>query len=196
MCALEPGMVFDHRILPSSALTHTRERSSALAACTKTLLPQMMGEELPSPGMAVFQRTPSFAVHCTGMVLSAATPEPSAPWKRGQSAATAARANARNSPMVARRVNMIPSGGPDAPFAGKAPRYEYGWQRLAGPRAGAIIAQRGRGSICKAERGTQCWMGMTLRLAQLHTVSALPLSLAPSPSRNGTAFSAHCFASG
>src|SRR5262245_12102446 len=84
--ALCPRTERDQRSLPVEADTHTSCRSLPPAGdvCTNTRSPQTTGDELPRPGSGVFQRTPLVSDHWTGTPLSAATPVPLGPRKRGQ----------------------------------------------------------------------------------------------------------------
>src|SRR6476646_7958129 len=94
-----PGTSFDHSTLPVDASTQTRARLrlSSVEVWTKTFPFETMGEELPRPGIGVFQRI-SLGPIVSGSLVSGAVPRPSGPRNRSQSAATrpgAARATAR-----------------------------------------------------------------------------------------------------
>src|SRR6185436_20873480 len=56
----------------------------SVAAVTKTLSPQTMGDDQPSPGSAVFQATFVDASHFRGRSASSTRPCPVGPRKRGQ----------------------------------------------------------------------------------------------------------------
>src|SRR3954471_14825736 len=113
-----PGTSFDHSTLPVDASTQISSRLwlSAVDVWTKSFPLETMGDELPRPGIGVFQRI-SLGPMVSGSLVSGAVPRPSGPRNRSQSAANtpgATRAAARRARGGARMAGRRLVGGSDA----------------------------------------------------------------------------------
>src|SRR6185436_1885944 len=84
------------RIFPSVAPTQTTWQllPASVADVRKTLSPTTIGDDQPSPGIAVFHATFVVADHSSGRPVSGEWPWPSGPRKRGQSWAQRSRRTA------------------------------------------------------------------------------------------------------
>src|SRR5689334_20585030 len=78
-----PATSLDHSIFPVAASTQTRVRLRfwSVEVWTKTFPLETIGDELPRPGIGVFQRI-SLGPMVSGSLVSGAVPRPSGPRNR------------------------------------------------------------------------------------------------------------------
>ena len=86
-----------------------RRLASVEEVCTKTFPLDTIGDELPRPGIGVFQRVLD-AVMATGTSLSGAVPRPSGPRNRVQSAATTVGVTRASTRKASRGGYMVECG--------------------------------------------------------------------------------------
>src|SRR5258708_20825011 len=86
-----PGADFVQAVLPVARSRQISVRSvpSSLPVCRKIFCFETIGEEFPAPGISTFQRRFCFSPNSIGTPVSAETPVPFGPRKRGQSEAAA-----------------------------------------------------------------------------------------------------------